>query len=218
MAHTRKSAMLATVPDVTLRLMTEADLGMLHEWLNRPHIVEWWGGEEARPSLEEVRQHYLPRVLAQEGVTAYIAMLGTEPIGYAQSYVAMGSGDGWWEGETDPGVRGIDQSLANAADLGRGLGTALVRALVSHLFSDPTVTRIQTDPSPDNHRAIRCYEKAGFVPQGVITTPDGPAMYMVQTREAHKATLPRTARCPREMGRERARPHVEGAIAPDAQD
>lgn len=36
--------------EVTLRLMTEADLGMLHEWLNRPHIVEWWGGEEARPS------------------------------------------------------------------------------------------------------------------------------------------------------------------------
>ena len=39
-------------------------------------------------------------------------MLNGEPIGYAQSYVALGSGDGWWEEETDPGVRGIDQSLA----------------------------------------------------------------------------------------------------------
>ena len=34
-------------------------------------------------------------------------MLNGEPIGYAQSYVALGSGDGWWEEETDPGVRGI---------------------------------------------------------------------------------------------------------------
>ena len=26
---------------------------MLHDWLNRPHIVEWWGNE--RPSMDEVR-------------------------------------------------------------------------------------------------------------------------------------------------------------------
>ncbi len=172
--------------EVTLRLMNEADLGMLHEWLNRPHIVEWWGGEEARPSLEEVRRHYHPSALAAEGVTPYIAMIGAEPIGYAQSYIPMGSGDGWWEEETDPGVRGIDQSLANATDLNKGLGTALVRALVSHLFADPAVTKVQTDPSPHNPRAIRCYEKAGFVQEGIIATPDGPAVYMVQTREAHE--------------------------------
>ena len=89
-------------------------------------------------------------------------MLNGEPIGYAQSYVALGSGDGWWEEETDPGVRGIDQSLANASQLGKGLGTKLVRALVELLFNDPEVTKIQTDPSPSNLRAIRCYEKAGF--------------------------------------------------------
>ena len=32
-------------------------------------------------------------------------------------------------------------------------------------------------------RAIRCYEKAGFERQGTVTTPDGPAVYMVQTRQ-----------------------------------
>ena len=80
---------------VTLRLMTEHDLAMLYEWLNRSHIVEWWGGEEARPTLADVQEQYLPSVLAQESVTPYIAMLNGEPIGYAQSYVALGSGDGW---------------------------------------------------------------------------------------------------------------------------
>ena len=157
---------------------------MLHEWLNRPHIVEWWGGEEERPTLDDVLEHYLPRVLAQESVTPYIAMLGDEPIGYAQSYVALGSGDGWWEEETDPGVRGIDQSLANARQLNKGLGTQLVRALVELLLSDASVTKIQTDPAPSNTRAIRCYEKAGFVQERVISTPDGPAVYMVQSRQA----------------------------------
>jgi AacA4 family aminoglycoside N(6')-acetyltransferase len=171
-------------PPVTLRPMTEQDFPMLHDWLNRPHIFEWWGGEEECPTLDEVLAQYLPRVLAEESVTPYIAMLGEEPIGYAQSYVALGSGDGWWEDETDPGVRGIDQSLANPTQLNKGLGTRLVCALVERLFLDPTVTKIQTDPAPNNHRAIRCYEKAGFVRQKVITTPDGPAVYMVQTRQA----------------------------------
>ncbi|MGP8651983.1 MULTISPECIES: AAC(6')-II family aminoglycoside 6'-N-acetyltransferase AacA35 [Gammaproteobacteria] len=171
---------------VTLRLMTEQDLPMLHEWLNRPHIVEWWGGEEQRPTLADVLEHYRPRILAHESVTPYIAMLGEEPIGYAQSYVALGSGDGWWEEETDPGVRGIDQSLANPTQLNMGLGTELVRALVDRLFSDPTVTKIQTDPAPNNRRAIRCYEKAGFVQERVITTPDGQAVYMTQSRQAYE--------------------------------
>ena len=169
---------------VTLRRMNEHDLPMLHDWLNRPHTVEWWGGEAERPTLEEVRKHYLPRVMAKESVTPYIAMMGEEPVGFAQSYIALGSSDGWWKNETDPGVRGIDQFLANPTQLNKGLGTKLVRALVEHLFENPAVTAIQTDPAPNNHRAIRCYEKAGFVQQGVITTPDGPAVYMLQSRHA----------------------------------
>jgi AacA4 family aminoglycoside N(6')-acetyltransferase len=176
--------MLSASEPVTLRLMTEHDLPMLHEWLNRPHIVEWWGGEEARPTLEEVQEHYRPRVLAEESVTMYIALLASQPIGFAQSYIALGSGDGWWENETDPGVRGIDQSLANVMQLNQGLGTRMVRALVELLFADPGVTKIQTDPAPNNLRAIRCYQKAGFTQEHVITTPDGPAVYMTQTRHA----------------------------------
>ncbi len=184
---TKYSIVTNSNDSVTLRLMTEHDLAMLYEWLNRSHIVEWWGGEEARPTLADVQEQYLPSVLAQESVTPYIAMLNGEPIGYAQSYVALGSGDGWWEEETDPGVRGIDQLLANASQLGKGLGTKLVRALVELLFNDPEVTKIQTDPSPSNLRAIRCYEKAGFERQGTVTTPDGPAVYMVQTRRGIRA-------------------------------
>jgi AacA4 family aminoglycoside N(6')-acetyltransferase len=180
--------MPAVASVVTLRPMTESDLPMLHDWLNRPHVVEWWGGEEERPTLGQVRAHYLPRILEPRSVTPYIAMLGAEPIGYAQSYVAIGSGDGWWEDETDPGVRGIDQTLGNPTQLNQGLGTRLVHALVEMLFSDPAVTKIQTDPAPNNHRAIRCYEKAGFVQQRIITTPDGPAVYMVQTRQAFEAS------------------------------
>ena len=79
---TKYSIVTNSNDSVTLRLMTEHDLAMLYEWLNRSHIVEWWGGEEARPTLADVQEQYLPSVLAQESVTPYIAMLNGEPIGW----------------------------------------------------------------------------------------------------------------------------------------
>lgn len=165
---------------INLRPMTEADLSMLHDWLNRPHIVEWWGGE--RPTLQEVRDQYAPRILESERVLPYIGLLDGVPFAYAQSYVALDAGGGWWEDETDPGVRGIDQSIADPTLLGKGLGTLLVRTLVARLFADPSVTKVQTDPAPENLRAIRCYEKAGFRRVGLVDTPDGPAVYMLIER------------------------------------
>jgi RimJ/RimL family protein N-acetyltransferase len=72
--------------------------------------------------------------------------------------------------------------MANAEQLGRGIGTAMVRAFVERLFADAAVTRVQTDPAPGNGRAIRCYEKAGFRAVGEVDTPDGPALLMVCER------------------------------------
>lgn len=79
---------------------------------------------------------------------------------------------------------GIDQFLADPDRLDQGLGTAMVRDFTAWLFEDPEVTEIRLDPRPDNARAIRCYEKAGFRQVGPITTPDGPAVLMVLPRHA----------------------------------
>jgi aminoglycoside 6'-N-acetyltransferase Ib len=159
--------------------LTEADLPMLAEWLNRPHVAEWWADCQ---TLAEVREQYLPILTDGSTVLSYFAYLERLPIGYIQSYVATDAGDGWWPDEHDPGVRGIDQFLADADSLGRGLGTQMIREFLHFLFADPTVTRIQADPAPSNLRAIRCYEKAGFRRVGGVSTPDGAAMLMVIER------------------------------------
>jgi RimJ/RimL family protein N-acetyltransferase len=153
---------------------------MLHQWLQRPHVAEWWPD---LPTLGELEHDYLPRGANESSTRAYIAVIAGEPIGFIQSYVALGSGGGWWEQETDPGTRGIDQFLANADQLGRGLGSTMVNAFVEQLFQDAAVTKVQTDPSPDNVRAIRSYQRAGFVIDSEIITPDGPALLMLRHRD-----------------------------------
>jgi RimJ/RimL family protein N-acetyltransferase len=169
---------------ISFEPLRTGDLAMLHEWMTRPHWREWWG--EA-PSLSTVQAEYGAWIADPSKVQPYIAWIGGRRLGYIQSYVAMGSGGGWWEDETDPGVRGIDQSIADAADLNRGLGTAMVTAFVQKLFADPRVTRVQTDPHPENARAIRCYVKAGFRPVREVLTPDGPALLMVCERRPSAA-------------------------------
>lgn len=160
---------------ISFRPLTASDFPLLHEWLGRPHVSAWWGDA---PSLAEVEADYTPFLEPDSKTLGFIAVLDGRDIGFIQSYVVVGSGDGWWEDETDPGARGIDQFLAHPGDLGRGLGTLLVRSFVDRLFTDDAVTVVQTDPSPDNVRAIRCYERAGFVRVRELVTPDGPCLFM----------------------------------------
>lgn len=169
---------------IEFRRLNEEDLTMLHDWIHRPHVMEWWGSEAGCGTLEETRTKYLPRLGEESHVRPHIALLSGQPIGFIQSYVAIACGDGWWEEENDPGVRGIDQFLADGTTLGQGLGTRMISAFVRQLFEDRDVTRVQTDPSPGNRRAIRCYEKAGFRALVEVDTPSGRALLMVIDRTA----------------------------------
>lgn len=156
----------------------------MHTWLTRPHVAQWW---QPTPSLEELREEYLPCLTdgktlpldAPAGLIPYFACEDGVPIGYIQAYRVMAhQQEGWWLEETDPFALGIDQFLCDADRLGKGLGTRMIRAFLEMLFADTRVTQVQTDPDPDNGRAVACYRKAGFRDVGVVHTPDGAALLM----------------------------------------
>lgn len=165
--------MSAIVPErFRFEVVREEDLPLLQHWVALPHVAAWWDVD-----ADEVREDFLPDP-PDPGDHRYIVWHDERPIGYIQSYVAMDTGSGWWRGCTDPSVRGIDQFIGEPALLGRGIGTAMVRAFCAWLFADPAVSAVQLDPDPTNGRAIRCYEKAGFVRVGLVDTPDGTALLM----------------------------------------
>jgi aminoglycoside 6'-N-acetyltransferase len=66
--------------------------------------------------------------------------------------------------------------------VGRGHGSAFVRLHCDRLFA-AGAPAIGTDPHPDNARAIRAYEKVGFViAGGPRDTPWGQAILMERWR------------------------------------
>ncbi|KIF07365.1 aminoglycoside 6-adenylyltransferase, partial [Streptomyces sp. RSD-27] len=83
-----------------------------------------------------------------------------------------------WYAEEEPDYRhaGIDLFLDPSVH-GSGLGTDAVRTLARHLVDDRGFHRLVIDPAADNAAAIRCYEKVGFRPVGIMRQyergPDG---------------------------------------------
>jgi RimJ/RimL family protein N-acetyltransferase len=51
---------------------------------------------------------------------------------------------------------------------GQGIGSEAVRRVVRHLIGERGHHRVTIDPGKDNTAAVRCYEKVGFKPVGVL--------------------------------------------------
>ena len=136
---------------VVLRPSVPEDVPALAAVRATPEVrARWRGGDdlaaEVRSDLEDPSTHCLT-------------------VRYRDRVVGMIQ----WYAEEDPDYRhaGIDVFLDPSVH-GRGLGTDAVRTLARHLIDDLGHHRLVIDPAADNHAAIRCYEKAGFRPVGVM--------------------------------------------------
>ena len=75
----------------------------------------------------------------------------------------------------------MDQFIGESDMIARGHGSAFIRQFADAQLRQG-LPRIVTDPDPLNARAVRAYEKAGFVRERMVETPDGPALLMVRER------------------------------------
>lgn len=157
--------------------LKESDLPLLTDWLNRSHLQKWWRNEKV--TVDAVREKYLPRIHQKDSARPFVVTLNTSPIGYIQYYDASEGDPDWWPDEPGEGVYGIDQFIGDEERLNQGVGTAMIKEFIKFLQKQMRVNEIRMDPHPHNHRAIRCYEKAGFKQVQEITTPDGPALMMI---------------------------------------
>ncbi len=131
------------------RPLTPDDLPLLLEWLTKDHIKEWW--DDGEDTLQKVVRNYGE---PEEGVERFILIRsdgGVEkPIGYFQYYLIP------------DGTIGIDQFIGEEDCINRGVGSEAIKMFVEMIMRERRPTSVILDPSPENKRAIRCYEKVGF--------------------------------------------------------
>ena len=153
------------------RTMTAADLPVIRDWLAEPHVSTWWGDPDEQFAL-------ISADLDHAAIDQFIVTADARSFAYLQCYDPSVWPEGGL-GAQRAGTRGIDQFIGDPELMGQGHGSAFIRAFVDGLLNRGA-PRVVTDPDPNNTRAIRAYEKAGFQRQRLVATCDGPALLMVR--------------------------------------
>lgn len=144
------------------RRLSSDDFPLMLAWLQKSHVREWWN--DGDDTLDKVAAHYG----AKDQTERFILLDGGKSIGYFQYYFA------------DEDAIGIDQFIGDETYLNRGVGTETIKMFVEMIAEKHNPPFIFLDPSPENKRAVRCYEKVGFRHYETKISGDGAATYMMQ--------------------------------------
>jgi aminoglycoside 6'-N-acetyltransferase len=158
-------------PQYQFRPMSAADLPMVRRWLETPHVAQWWHDPDTQFAL-------VSEDLDHPAMDQFVVTADDRPFAYLQCYDPTAWSDNGL-GTHPLGTRGIDQFIGESDMIDRGHGSALIRGFVDCLLKTGT-PRVVTDPDPENIRAVRAYEKAGFQKARLVNTPDGRALLMVR--------------------------------------
>ncbi len=133
---------------VILVPVTEAHVPELRRILRTPEVHARWGDAGDEPGWP----------LGEDGVVCFAVLVDDEVRGMVQ-----------YGEEDDPGYRhaSIDIFIDPAVH-GRGVGEDTVRTMSKYLIEERGHHRLVIDPAADNVAAIRCYEKVGFRPVGLM--------------------------------------------------
>ncbi|MFE6591293.1 GNAT family N-acetyltransferase [Streptomyces sp. NPDC057781] len=140
-----------------LRPFTEADAEQMWEIINDPEVERFTGppGHELTPEL--LRTWYGSRGKQPDRLDLAV----TDPVdGGLLGEVVLNE----WEPENRTCTF---RTLIGPRGRGRGIGTEATRLIVGYGFEELGLHRIQLDAYAYNHRALRVYEKVGFVTEGV---------------------------------------------------
>ncbi|ASY64847.1 Aminoglycoside 6'-N-acetyltransferase [Sinorhizobium sojae CCBAU 05684] len=160
--------------EVSFEPMAERHLPMLLAWLSEPHVRQWWGDPDVELGL--IRDG------CETGeVDGFIFHIEGEPAGYIQSWIPSQYDDEAWAGELSADTSGVDIFVGPPEMTGKGVAALALRSFAARLF-EKGAERIVIDPDAGNHRAVRAYTKAGFVPFGEWIDESGRTLLMELTR------------------------------------
>ena len=147
---------------VLLRPFRRADLAHLRAWHDDPRVMRHWG--QSRPLvLEDQFEEDLGGRFACFGGSGYLAIVPREPA----DAPPIGRID--WENLDDHNRSAeVMILIGDPAYWGRGYGTDAMVSLLRYLFHVRRLHRVSLTVLARNERAIRSYQKVGFVVEGVL--------------------------------------------------
>ncbi|MFF8292920.1 GNAT family N-acetyltransferase [Streptomyces sp. NPDC016309] len=157
----------------------ERDLTLISRWMNDPAVAAFW----ELAGAESVTEAHVRAQLHGDGRSVpCLGVLGATPMSYFEIYRA----------DLDPLARhyparphdtGVHLLVGGVGDRGRGVGTALLRA-VSDLVLDhrPRCARVIAEPDIRNTPSVSAFLSAGFRFSAELDLPDKRAALVIRDR------------------------------------
>ncbi|MFI8326499.1 GNAT family N-acetyltransferase [Streptomyces sp. NPDC085529] len=160
------------------------DLSLITRWMNDPAVAAFW--QLAGPAFLTAR-HIRAQLEGDGRSVPCLGVLDSTPMSYFELYRA----------DLDPLARayparpddtGVHLLLGGATDRGRGIGTALLRAVADLVLAHrPRCTRVVAEPDIRNTPSVSAFLSAGFRYAAEIELPDKRAALMIRDRSIRHA-------------------------------
>ncbi len=168
--------------------LQDRHLPMLLKWLDAPHVKAWWDPDVLwTPELiKEKYGSYVHGYKLEEGIKkpmhAYTIVVDDQEIGYIQLYNAheYTREDGLLLEGFPSSLAAFDLFIGEPEHVGKGYGSTIMRQFLAE-YVDPFYEACFVDPDVANIRAVKAYQKAGFVQ--VKTIKNGTVVWMVRRRQ-----------------------------------
>jgi len=142
---------------VRLRPVQESDLPHFQRWLQDPEVTRWLAGFGEPPTLEDEYEWYERRRADEGSVLWAIDTLDGRLVGNIELRLAPAA---------ERAELGI--SIHDKTQWNQGFGTDAVRLVLEYAFEELDLNRVELTTDEENVRGLRCYEKVGFVREGLL--------------------------------------------------
>jgi RimJ/RimL family protein N-acetyltransferase len=151
------SESILTGGKVRLRPVEERDLPNFVKWLADPELTRWLAAVDSPPTLDEEYEWYEGKRSDPDSVMWAIETLDGRLAGNVELRLT-------------PRARRAEMGIAiqDKSRWGQGLGTEAVRLVLDYAFTELDLNRVELTTDEDNARALRCYEKCGFLREGLL--------------------------------------------------
>ncbi|MBU1018391.1 MAG: GNAT family N-acetyltransferase [Patescibacteria group bacterium] len=141
------------IPSILLRPIRHSDIDICWKWINDPEVTRHMAGpfpetfEEEQKWFEENLNKKTEKLLAiiDKKTNAHIGNIGIHNLDKDPSLGIIIGEKSYWD---------------------KGYGTTAIREALKYCFQELKLSKISLTVSPENKRAIRCYEKVGFKKAG----------------------------------------------------
>ncbi len=148
----------------------ERDLPHLLRWLADLDVRRWY--DEGELTEANIGARFAPEATTRK----YIIEIDGQGVGYIQVYRLADEEEYRRQVDVPPEAVAMDLFIGEPEFRGKGWGTGVLRACLERLvFGEMEAPLAMIAPDPENARAVRSYEKAGFRPlKRVYVTDDDP--------------------------------------------